>query len=226
MKEERRLTLKKELLRAFILAIIFALGFGLMATLVSEHKIARFDHVISRYVQSFRTPVLTTVMKGFTFIGTTPVVIVITLVILFMLLFVFKHRAEALLVFSIILGSSIIFEVLKHLFHRQRPTLHRLIEATGYSFPSGHSTEAFALYGILAFISWRHLKTPIARTLMIFFASVMILAIGTSRIYLGVHFPSDVLAGYLASGFWLATVIWFYQRYKERRYEKEKHKYN
>jgi undecaprenyl-diphosphatase len=110
---------------------------------------------------------------------------------------------------------------LKVLFHRARPTLHRIVNANGFSFPSGHSMTAFSLYGIIAFLLWRHIPTSLGRGLLICFSSVMIVTIGVSRIYLGVHYPSDVIGGFLVSGCWLAVSIWFYQRYQEKQFEEK-----
>jgi undecaprenyl-diphosphatase len=111
----------------------------------------------------------------------------------------------------VIIGANIFFSSLKLVFHRARPDLHRLIEIGGYSFPSGHATNAFALYGILTFLLWRHISPQSGRILLIFISALMILMIGISRIYLGVHYPSDVIAGYFISGFWLMMAIWFYR---------------
>ena len=117
---------------------------------------------------------------------------------------------------AVIAGSTLLNTLLKLAFQRARPTIHRIIEASGYSFPSGHSMAAFSLYGGLAFLIWKHIPTAIGRVLMIIVSAAFILTIGMSRIYLGVHYPSDVIGGYFLSGSWLAICIWFYQRYAER----------
>lgn len=75
---------------------------------------------------------------------------------------------------------------------------------------------AFTLYGILIFLLWKHLPRRSARVLLITIGSAIILLIGGSRIYLGVHYPSDVIGGYLASGTWLAACIGYYQ-YRAKR---------
>jgi undecaprenyl-diphosphatase len=144
---------------------------------------------------------------------------VISLFSLFFLYKVLKHRTELILFIAIIVGSPILNELLKLLFHRARPDFHRLIKINGYSFPSGHAMSAFAVYGVLSFLLWRHIPTRWGRTLLIVTSIIMILTIGISRIYLGVHYPSDVIGGYFASGCWLAIAIWFYQRYLEKRFE-------
>ncbi|MDB5085782.1 MAG: pgpB [Bacilli bacterium] len=214
------MNLKLQLTRTFILSLLSAVGFGVVAILVGEHNMVRFDQAIASYVQSFESPPLTLVMQVFTTIGSTPVVIILSILSLFVLYKVLHYRMELILFIAVVVGSAVLNQVLKALFRRARPTVHRLAEASGYSFPSGHSMEAFALYGVLAFLLWRHLRTRLARTVLLVVSVVLIAAIGLSRIYLGVHYPSDVLAGYLASGFWLAAGIWVYQRYQENRYLK------
>ena len=147
--------------------------------------------------------------------------VVISLIAFLFLYFVLKHRTELLLFGTVVIGTPIINRILKQFFHRARPDLHRLIEIGGYSFPSGHAMNAFAVYGILTFLLWRHIPTRLGRTVLIMISSIFILMIGTSRIYLGVHYPSDIIGGYFASGFWLAISIWFFQRYKEKRYARK-----
>ena len=126
-----------------------------------------------------------------------------------------KQRIELLLFGIVLIGTTILNQILKQFFHRARPDLHPFIETGGYSFPSGHAMSAFALYGILAFLLWRHIPTKLGRTILIIVSCIFIFLIGISRIYLGVHYPSDIIGGYFASGFWLAISISFFQRYKE-----------
>ena len=133
------------------------------------------------------------------------------------LYYVLKHRMELILFGSVVIGTPIINQILKQFFHRARPDLHRLIEIGGYSFPSGHAINAFTVYGIITFLLWRHIPSRLGRTILILISSGFIFMIGKSRIYLGVHYPSDIIGGYFASGFWLSLAIWFFQRYKEKR---------
>jgi undecaprenyl-diphosphatase len=107
--------------------------------------------------------------------------------------------------------------LLKQLFQRARPDLHRLIEIGGYSFPSGHATNAITVYGILSFLLWNHIATRRGRILLLFSSTFIIFSIGFSRIYLGVHYPSDVIAGYFVGGFWLIVAIWTYQFVMEKK---------
>jgi undecaprenyl-diphosphatase len=211
------MNLKKQLTWALLISLLCAIGFGLIALLVSDKKIAQFDSTIISAVQGLESPWLTSVMKFFTFIGSGTQVSVIALLVLIFLFKVLHHRRELILFVWVVLGTTILNEILKTIFHRARPTIHRIVDANGFSFPSGHSMAAFSLYGIIAFLLWRHLSTSLSRGILIILSIFMIIMIGVSRIYLGVHYPSDVLGGFLASGCLLAVSIWFYQRYMEKR---------
>lgn len=211
------MNLKWQLTHALFISFLSAICFGILALLVSDKKIAHFDTAIISFIQGLESPALTNIMKFFTFIGGGIPVVVVTIIILLVLYKILYHRRELILFTWVVIGSALLNEMLKLVFHRARPTLHRIVDANGFSFPSGHSMAAFSLYGILAFLLWRHLSTTLGRGTLIVFSSVMTLMIGISRIYLGVHFPSDVLGGFLASGCWLAISIWFYQRYQEKR---------
>jgi len=178
-----------------------------------------FDHHIITYVQGFETGFLTAFMKFFSFIGDTVPVIVITLLSAFFLYRVLHHRREVVLLICTMIGSTLLNVLLKYLFQRTRPDINQIVFEEGFSFPSGHSMAAFSLYGMLTFLLWRHLKTRVGRGTLLTINSLMILLIGYSRIYLGVHYPSDVIGAYAASGFWLFTVIWIYQWIQERRFK-------
>jgi len=212
--------LKTQLIIAFIISLFSLLAFSVMALLVRRNTIVSFDSNIISYVQGLEAPWLTTVMRFFTFIGDTIPVILLSLVSLFILYKVLNHRAELILFIAVIGGANIIFLTLKMFFQRARPDLHRLAEATNYSFPSGHATMAFALYGVLTFLLWRHINTSFKRTNHIIVSSIVILSIGISRIYLGVHYPSDILAGYFISAFWLTLAIGIFQHYMDKRKRK------
>ncbi|MFI8495832.1 phosphatase PAP2 family protein [Peribacillus butanolivorans] len=213
--------LKFQLSIAFVLSVIFLIGFSIMAFTISAYEFLNFDRAVISFVQGLESPFLTTIMKVFTFIGSSSSIIILSLLVLFYLYKVLKHRLELVLFSAVVVGSPLLNLILKLFFQRARPDLHRLIEIGGYSFPSGHAMNAFTLYGILTFLLWRHISTMWGRTLLILFSVMMILTIGISRVYLGVHYPSDIIGGYLASGCWLAISIWVFQKYKESQKNKE-----
>jgi undecaprenyl-diphosphatase len=105
-------------------------------------------------------------------------------------------------------GSAVLAQLLKGLFARPRPFFeHPLLIETSYSFPSGHAMESLVVYGMLAYFAVLALKTWRARTAVVFGAALLVLLIGLSRMYLGVHYFSDVVAGYAAGGVWLSALI-------------------
>ncbi|MEH7377334.1 phosphatase PAP2 family protein [Neobacillus drentensis] len=216
------MNLKTYLVIAFSISVVSIIGFSLISLLISDQKIIHFDRTVIDIVQGSETLVLTNVMKFFTFIGSAPFVIVLSLFLLFFLYKVLHHRFELILFAAAITGSAILNGILKQFFQRVRPDFHRLIDIEGYSFPSGHAMNAFTVYGILSFLLWRHIPSRFGRGVLISVSMVMILAIGISRIYLGVHYPSDIIGGYFASGFWITTAILFFQYYQEKRYNKKK----
>lgn len=209
--------IKLEHPRTFLISLIAILAFSVTALLVRAEKIVDFDYAVIDTVQSQETPFLTGIMEFFTMIGSTLAVAILSLLILYILYKVLHHRQELLLFIIVVVGSPLLNFILKEIFHRARPDLHRLIEIGGYSFPSGHAMNAFTVYGILTFLLWRHFFTRIGRSLLLFFSLFVVFMIGLSRIYLGVHYPSDIMAGYFASGCWLASSIWFFQWYMERQ---------
>ncbi|NKE08050.1 phosphatase PAP2 family protein [Mesobacillus selenatarsenatis] len=192
------------------------LCFILMSYLVQADHLVIFDKTVIDIVQGFEAGLLTAAMKFFTYIGSTRLIIILTIPIFLFLFFVLRLRGEILIFLAVVYITPILNRLLKLYFLRARPDFHRLIEIGGYSFPSGHAMNAFSFHSILAFLLWRHVPTRPGRIVVILFSSLMIFAIGISRIYLGVHYPSDIIGGYLASGLWVAAVIWFFQRYIER----------
>jgi undecaprenyl-diphosphatase len=208
---------KFQLTRAFIISLFSLMAFSIVASLIKAEMIVDFDLTIIRGVQSLESPFLTTIMEFFTVVGSTQAVIVLCLLIIFFLYKVLHHRRELILFIAVVAGSPLLNLLLKEIFQRARPDLHRLIEIGGYSFPSGHAMNAFTVYGILTFLLWRHIFNRGGRTLLILFSAFVVFMIGISRIYLGVHYPSDIIGGYFASGFWIAALIWFFQWYVERQ---------
>ena len=210
----RELSLR--LFMAFLFCIAFGGIFAYIASAISNETIVGFDSPIIGFVQGLETSWLTSIMKTFTTIGSTPFVVGITVAGMGFLLYK-RHRAQAVLLFVVVIGSGLLNIILKSIFKRARPELHRIVDIGGFSFPSGHTMFAFSLYGIIAYIAWRNLKTASSRALLFLFAAFMIIMIGISRIYLGVHYPSDVIAGIFASALWMTIATTVYAWYQERK---------
>lgn len=197
----------------WIIGSLCAAAFILMGVFVLRGRTVWFDQILIDVIQGQESPGLTRIMETFTFIGNGWPVIVITLLIMTYLYLILGHRRELLLLSCVMLGSPVLNRLLKLLYARERPTFHRLIEETGYSFPSGHSMSAFCLYSTVAYLLWRHIQDRKGRVLLVLISVMFISVIGLSRIYLGVHYPSDVIGAYLAGGAWVSCCVWLYKRY-------------
>ncbi|MCJ8010499.1 phosphatase PAP2 family protein [Paenibacillus sp. KQZ6P-2] len=204
--------LRKLAITSLILGVLFVIT----TILIETNHIAWFDNAVISLVQGLETPWLTSVMKFFTFIGSSLMASVLSLLAFFFLMVVLKHRRELILFVLVVGGSEIWNIILKNFFQRPRPNTHRLIEITGYSYPSGHSMAAFSLYGVITYLLWRHIPSFAGRVAMIIIGVTLTLLIGISRIYLGVHYPSDVLGGYLASATWLMISIALFEKYLKK----------
>ncbi|WP_275899696.1 phosphatase PAP2 family protein [Bacillus piscicola] len=104
-------------------------------------------------------------------------------------------------------GGGLANYLIKSLYERARPEINPLIEITGFSFPSGHAMNVILLYGTLAVFSCRMQLSLMVKSLLVSACALLILLIGVSRVFLGVHYPSDILAGFLAGGAWLTAVL-------------------
>ncbi|WP_274653126.1 phosphatase PAP2 family protein [Paenibacillus humicola] len=185
--------------------------------LAAGGRLERFDLSIIHAVQGRENAAMTAAAERFTAIGSSKVVIPLVLGTAVLLFFLLKHRRELALLTGGMLGSTLLNELLKRIYHRARPDIHRIVAETGYSYPSGHAMASLTFYGLLVYLLWRHLSSRGWRLVLLAFSFCMIACIGLSRIYLGVHYPSDVLGGYWASGCWMAFCILLYRRYERGR---------
>ncbi|MEK5641863.1 MULTISPECIES: phosphatase PAP2 family protein [Paenibacillus] len=203
--------------KLLVMSLVLGVLFVIMMVLVGADRIAWFDQSIIDAVQGMENEGLTRIMKGFTFLGSSLVATLLSVIAFLFLWLVLRHRKELLMFLLSVGGSEIWNIIIKNWMQRQRPTTHRLIEISGFSFPSGHSMAAFALYGTLTYLLWRHIPALAGRIAMIVIGVALTLLIGISRIYLGVHYPSDVFGGYLASATWLMLSIYIFEKYWKPR---------
>lgn len=185
----------------FLTAVAMLLIFGFLAEDVYERETIALDTRASFFVHGFATPALDTLMRSLSFVGSWPVLVALLLIAVLWLLRAHRRREAAFLILALG-GGTLLSSTLKLVFRRPRPTLPWSLSTHEYSFPSGHATNSLILYLGLALIIWVVLgrRWGIAATLI---AGMLVLAIGVSRIYLGVHYLSDVVGGYSAGSFWL-----------------------
>lgn len=152
------------------------------------------------FVQKLRIDWLTPVMEGFSALASPVVLVVLLLVIA---AFAPGRRPGWCCALNLVL-TALLNVGLKALVQRPRPEGFRLIEETGFSFPSGHSMVAMAFFGLIIWLVWRYEADRRQRLMLSAAFAVIIVMIGVSRIYLGVHYASDVIGGFAASLVWLA----------------------
>ncbi len=171
--------------------------FIIMTVLVITDNISCFDDSIYNFIISFRSKPLDLFLKTITRLGDTLVIIVIVAVTLF---FINKKNKVLLLSNTILTVAS--NQGLKYLLRKPRPDHLKLIKQGGFSYPSGHSMIAVCVYGIMIYIINKKVKNKKLKISLSILLTLLIVIIGISRIYVGVHYPSDVLGG-----FFLATAI-------------------
>lgn len=200
---------------SFIAALIV---FGWLAEHVMAGGPIPFDAPIRHAAHEFSSPALTLVMRILSVLG-GPFLVLMGILLLAEFLSDGRRRT-ALLFLVTMLGAVVLEETLKFVFHRPRPMPFFGPPVTSYSFPSGHALLSLCFYGSLAAIVSMREPRRHARFLPWVSALLLAAAIGWSRIYLGVHYPSDVLAGYAGAVIWVVAVIsadHFIRRYRARQ---------
>ncbi|HEV3330728.1 MAG TPA: phosphatase PAP2 family protein [Bryobacteraceae bacterium] len=196
----------KLLYAGFGAAVAALLLFAWLANEVLQGDTLRFDTAVRDTIHSWASPQLTIAMRGITQLGAPTFLIFITLFLILCLIWMGRRRAAMVLTVGS-LGALLLNELLKHLFHRVRPeAFFGYVEPLGYSFPSGHSISSACFYGVAAAIITTRMRSRARRALVWAGAALLAGLIGFSRIYLGVHYPSDVIAAYAAAIVWVAAL--------------------
>ena len=133
---------------------------------------------------------------------------------------ILKNKKQTLFVGINLISSATINTILKMIFQRERP-LEMIINETGYSYPSGHSFVSIAFYGFILYLILTKTNKKSQKYIITSLLSFLILTIGISRIYLGVHYPSDVIGGFTGGLIYLLIYIKIYRKYGEKN-EKER----
>ncbi len=170
-----------------------------------------FDQTIVQAITPLHSPGATTVMTDFTFFG-SHLFLFPAYVMLIMVLWIKKNKRLAINITAIGLTSTSVLFLLKAIFQRNRPLDPLIRDVTGFSFPSGHSFSAFTFYGLVAYILW---QTNISKAWKITASILLFLFAATiafSRVYLQVHYPSDVVAGFCLSVVWLILAFWIFKK--------------
>jgi undecaprenyl-diphosphatase len=203
--------------------------FALFAAAVARGLTQSIDEGTLQWFEGHRTPARTEVMIEITTLGNGAVLVVLVLACC-VFLWQTRHRWSVYLLILGTLGGKILNDLLKEFFDRPRPSVVVHVDTvSSMSFPSGHAMVSLIVYGSVAYLVGRLEPTSRLRTTTWVFAAIIILMIGISRMYLGVHYPSDVIAGFIAGAAWLAfvastmTALQFFasRRPETRREEKD-----
>jgi len=190
-----------------IVGLLVAVFLKLADSVRESDVVARLDSNAMTWVVRHRVGWLTQTAHIFTLLGSAWVVTVV--VIASAAFLVVRHRgSDALLVVASAAGTALLVEGLKHSIDRPRPAVSlRLVAASGAAFPSGHAAQSVACYGALAVVGAMATRSTRRRVVLGVAAGVTAVAIGASRVYLGVHWPTDVVSGWLLAGGWLLVLV-------------------
>jgi hypothetical protein len=187
-----------------ILAIVITIN-------VKNGKILELDLNIYKFFrENIINDKLTPIVKVITHIGGAKIVFVLTVLAIILI----KGLKNKLFLLTGIVGTAGLNVVLKHIVQRERPNINRLIPEKGYSFPSGHSMMSMAFYGMLIFLIFKYVKNTALKWTLIVILTILLSTIGITRIYLGVHYPSDVIGGFLVSLTYLFILTEIYNKVK------------
>lgn len=203
-----------------IIFIVALNGFVEFTDELAENELNTFDENITSYVISFRNDRLTDYFTFITHLGDRNAYVLFTLFLTGF--FLFKHRSWKFIVQTILVLvlSTLSNVVLKRVINRARPSLEHLVAVDTLSYPSGHSMAAMSFYGFLIFLCLRYPLPRWTRYLLVTIFMLLILSIGISRIYLGVHFPSDVAAGFIGGLIWVTfcgVVFSLFELWRKRK---------
>lgn len=188
----------------WMLLFICLIGFLALTEDVFHQEIMNGDIVGYDIVSKlFKFNVSTPIAKFITNFGGAIFVISLTTI----LFFVIKDKKIGISIIANLGIVTILNQIIKFIMQRPRPTEFRIIEETGYSFPSGHSMVSLAFYGYLVYLIYKYINNKHLKRTLIIILSILICVIGVSRIYLGVHYTSDVLGGFLISFAYLIIYI-------------------
>ena len=180
----------------WIILFICLIGFLAIAEDVFHKEIMDGDIIGYKLISTFLiSDFVTPLAKFITNFGGSIFLIALTIV----LFLVIKNKKIGASIFSNLVIITVLNQLLKSILQRPRPTKYRIIEETGYSFPSGHSMISMAFYGYLIYLIYKYVKNKYVKWISIVLLGILICSIGISRIYLGVHYTSDVLGGFLIS---------------------------
>jgi undecaprenyl-diphosphatase len=202
---------------AFVVSLGVAVGLGLvLQPALIDNGPTSFDAHITKWFVDHRSESLTSVMRAVTWLGSSWVIVPLTVITITIL--VVRHRVRVAVYLGVaVAGGSLLSTLAKHIIGRERPPEPlRLAHTVSSSFPSGHATQAAATYLALAVVFSLFVLQRSTRVLTWAAVIVVIALVGVSRVYLGVHWATDVLAGWILGSLWVAGLTLAFQPLQQR----------
>ncbi|NJW53332.1 phosphatase PAP2 family protein [Salinimicrobium oceani] len=195
---------------AFIVFVVGINGFVNLTEEVQGETIDHFDKRVTEFVTSFRTPELNNFFQFVTDLGDFYAYLFATITAGLFFLYKLKNKKFILQLVGVVILSFLVNLALKEAFDRARPTLEHMVVVKTLSYPSGHAMSAMSFYGFLIYLIFQIKMNRGLRIFLSLLFATLILLIGLSRIYLGVHFPSDVVGGFVAGLIWIAFCVFLF----------------
>jgi membrane-associated phospholipid phosphatase len=218
MKKRIQLTVKKNLasfallsVQLIVVLIFFICAlviFTVIAYRVFRLQYQQFDFFVFDQLAAIVSPGVTRFMQFITFFGNHLFLIPANVLLIVYFLFIKKHKWYSIKVPVVAIGGVLLMFLLKQIFNRPRPLIPLLEPVRGLSFPSGHAMMSVSFYGLLIILAWENVYSGFRKWLITVLLVLFILLIGFSRIYLRLHYFSDVIAGFAAGVIWLTLSIW------------------
>jgi undecaprenyl-diphosphatase len=205
-----------------LISAVFVWVFGGMTEdILTGDPLVEVDRWVQSRVHYFQSSLTTDFMMACTALGGKKMLTASTLLVLIYLAFI-RRFADLITYLAAMVGGSLLVTILKTVVHRSRPQAGiSLIQSGGWSFPSGHAMMSIIFYGMLAYLLIRNMQSWKLKVITLASTGFIIFMIGLSRLYLEVHYLSDVLAGYVGGLFWLTMAITGIEIYKKFKANKE-----
>ena len=211
---------KKLSLSVLLMIVLFGLclwGLFVVADMVFADKDFMFDENVFTRIKPWVSQTNTNIMLVITFLGSQYFLLPANLFLIFYYLLVRENKKNAFKIATISVTSVLVMFFIKYILHRERPLVPLITKVHGYSFPSGHTFTSVTFYGILGYIAFKNIKHPILRWMAVIFLFCLVFLVGFSRVYLRLHYASDVIAGFCLGVIWLLFAKWFLLKTEETK---------
>lgn len=195
-----------------IIVYLCLLLFSVILFNVCKYGVLDIDNNVYNFIsKNIMNDTLSSILKCVTHLGG-----VVFIVLLGVLCFMFCKKNRWFITFDLV-GCTVINQTIKHIVRRPRPNVLRLVEESGYSFPSGHSMISVAFYGLVIYLVYKNVNNKYLKWTLITLLSLLILTIGFSRIYVGVHYFTDVVGGFFLALAYLIVYIYIYNKKGDKK---------